>query len=137
MADLCDEVLKRAHFDEDDVLLAEVNEQDPFAYEQLEVDKLEFKYDRVDHSYPKLFALIVHPSSQEKQVTVVLKIIDGLLRKEIPQILNFFIFRSLKRKIILGTLDRSERQRVLMQPIEKIRSKFLEMFPLANEYSST
>jgi hypothetical protein len=108
MVDLCDDVLKRNQFGEDDVLVADVNEDDPFAYEQV-VDKLDFAYDRTDHYYPSLFQLLFQPTSQEKQSTVTLKIIDCFLRKELPHILNFFVFRSLKRQIILSTLERSER----------------------------
>lgn len=52
MADLCDEVLKQAAISDDSVLMADVNEDDPFLYEPLEVSKIQFKYDRLDHYFP-------------------------------------------------------------------------------------
>jgi hypothetical protein len=56
------------------------------------VERIDFIYDRNDHYHKRLFYLIVKPSQDEKQILVVLKIIDNLLMKEIPQIMNFFVF---------------------------------------------
>ena len=50
-----------------------------------------------DHSYQKLFMILTNPVDDEKIPLVCIKIIDSLIGKQLPKILDFFIFSSLKK----------------------------------------
>ena len=50
-----------------------------------------------DHKYQKLFLIMTNPIDTEKIPVVAIKIIDNFIGKQIPKILDFFIFSSLKK----------------------------------------
>ena len=99
MIDLMDSVLRRNKEEEgDDVLfgdnLSDAVSEDIFAShpDLLKELRVDFSYNREEHECHKLFRLLASPAEEEKMPVVVLKIIDNFILKQVPSILDFFIF---------------------------------------------
>lgn len=61
---------------------------------------------------------------------VTLKIIDNLLRPQIPQICDFFLFTSLKRVLMRTDWLKPASEEVQMSKIHELKKKFVKKFPL-------
>ena len=105
---LLDSLIRRnKEGDDDDVMLGD-DEMPEVVTDEFEYDpkaafrrgRLDYIYNREGHKLKSIFFLIAQPDEEEKLPLVVLKIIDGLLIKNIPKILDFFIFTSLKRVLM-------------------------------------
>ena len=98
---LMDSVLqKNREEDEDDVLFGdngngESHPDDLYSPSLIDDLKVDYTYNREEHDSLTLFRLIAAPPNEEKMPVVVLKIIEDFILKQIPSILNFFIFDSL------------------------------------------
>lgn len=139
---LVDSVLRRNKEDEeDDVLFGDypddVVSEDIFAShpDLLKELRVDYSYNREEHEHQKLFLLIAAPENDEKMPVVVLKIIDGFIMKQVPAILDFFVFTSLKKLLQRTDWLKPIGERITMHPIDELKRKFIAKFPLAAEYS--
>ena len=139
---MMDSVLRRNKEDaEDDVLfgdsVSDAVSEDIFAShpELLKELRVDFTYNREEHEYQKLFRLIASPAEDEKLPVVVLKLIDSFILKQVPSILDFFIFSSLQKLLQRTDWLKPLGERIIMRPIDELKRKFIAKFPLASEYS--
>ena len=131
MINLLDSIIRRNKDDEDMLRI----DEEPAAVQTKDVDdvfrrKLDFFYNRHDHQLTKLFYQLVQPDEEEKMGLVTLKIIDNLLRPQIPQICDFFLFTSLKRVLMRTDWLKPASEEVQMSKIHDLKKKFVKKFPL-------
>ena len=139
---LIDSVLRRnkeGRDDDDDVLFEEAHDiediktQDIFDYDAsgLQRTKIDFYYNREEHQLQKLFYNLAKPESEEKLCLVALKVIDGLLRTQLPKILDFFVFGNLRKVLQRTDWLRPATEQIKMTEISELRRKFILKFPAA------
>ena len=136
-----DSVLRRnKEEDEDDVLFGDypddVVSEDIFAAhpELLKELRVDYSYNREEHEHQKLFLIVASPADEEKMPVVVLKIIDNFILKQVPPILDFFIFTSLQKLLQRTDWLKPVGERIVMRPVDELKRKFIAKFPLAAEY---
>ena len=84
-----------------------------------------------EHSYLKLFLILTNPLEDEKIPLVCIKIIDGFIGKQLPKILDFFIFSSLKKVLTRTDWLRAADEVIEMEKIDVLKKRFSEKFPLS------
>ena len=138
MINLLDSILRRNKDGEDDVMIDDDEVVDVQTKEMnhhellLKKGRLDFFYNRKDHKLSKLFYHLVQPEDEEKMPLVTFRIIDGFLAKQIPKILDFFIFGSLKRVLQRTDWLKPASEEIQMHPINELKQSFVRKFPAAD-----
>ena len=137
MVDLMDSVLqKNQEEDDDDVLFGDGERfSDPLSPDMLNDLKVDYTYNRQEHESLTLFRLIASPPEEEKIPIVVLKIIEGFILKQVPTILDFFIFESLQKLLQRTDWLKPLGERIIMRPIDELKRKFIAKFKMTSDFS--
>ena len=117
-----------------DVVTGDMYEYDPTLVRK---NKNEFQFNSMAHQHEKIFKLIAAPGEFEKLPVVAIKIVDNLLKKQIPEILDFFIFRSLRRVLQRTDWLKPASEEITMTPIDELKRNFIKKFPFAAETNPT
>ena len=138
---LMDSVLqKNKEEDDDDVLFGDDansvdNSEDVFSPDIVNDLKVDYTYNRDEHQSLTLFRLLAAPPNEEKIPVVVLKIIEDFILKQIPSILDFFIFESLQKLLQRTDWLKPLGERIVMRPIDELKRKFISKFKMTTDFS--
>lgn len=138
MVDLMDSVLKKnQEEDDDDVLFGDGENlsDDLLSPDMLNDLKVDYTYNRQEHESLILFRLIAAPPEEEKIPIVVLKIIENFILKQVPSILDFFIFESLQKLLQRTDWLKPLGERIVMRPVDELKRKFIAKFKMTSDFS--